>query len=332
MAELKYQELTAWGDGYTLRTPGHPTFLGNVVAAFQKNVFRTVGLTALPAYLVAQTGVLQSAHDAAQFKVLGTLEAKPNDAQRREIQSEVDKVIGEDRLRSISDLPFLQAAARNIELWREDDGDTLGEQMDAVFASAIIGMWTAFEVLTGDMWEQVINERPDPLARSAINYQPKADGDSSEAASAGKSPKVKFIESLIGSDLEAANEVGSLLRFARRFDFASLHGIQEAYRSAFGTGIDTVFAGQHGDGLEVLHGVRNALVHAGGRADRAFRRRVKGKPTCYSVFSLDQLGLGSTLPLHGGLVVSLSVAAVEASQALVTYVDKWFGDHPKAAR
>jgi hypothetical protein len=256
------------------------------------------------------------------------------------------------RVSSLCDLPnsvWMNARDYERHRWAPDDDSPLaapaGEFLTkntfgvlwyakacrAILESCIAGVWTAFESLAADLWEEAVNLRPEPLALSVITTQPKkSDSEDSDAPGGGqgKSPKLRFIESLIGSDLEAANELGGLLRFARRVEFNSLHGIREAYRTAFGDDAEALFTSPAGTDLEVVHGVRNVLVHAGGNVDRAYRQRVKKNRAVYEKFELADLELRARLPLKAVSVAKFVQAVIESSVGLMRFVDKWFVDHP----
>jgi hypothetical protein len=185
-----------------------------------------------------------------------------------------------------------------------------------------------FEVVAADLWEASLNLRPESLARAAISSQAKKPSeDFSDKDSGGKNPAIRFVESLIGTDFKAATEIGALLRRVNKFEFGSLPGISHAYSSAFGKDVEPFFLEP---GLEVLHGVRNALVHSGGRVDRAFRIRAKRTPQGYETLGLRDIELNAMLPVDATMCGHLFDAGARSSVALIEFVSEWMRKHPSS--
>ena len=95
--------------------------------------------------------------------------------------------------------------------------------------SAVVWMWTLFEVAASELWETTLNEAFDTLGRDALTRF----ANKGETVSFGDKMTSKSIrlDHLAIFDYNIRGNVGSILK--RYFDFSSLSGIETAYRFLF---------------------------------------------------------------------------------------------------
>jgi hypothetical protein len=224
---------------------------------------------------------------------------------------------GMDRIQELSVIPLIRYA---VEAWMD---------------SLILGTWTAFETLAGDLWVAAVNASPDRLAllsgiekrisRRADDRTTKGETDSSpgdelQASQSDKVVSLRDIHRLTRGSYNLTGKVGDLLR--DRFKFTTLQGIREAYSSAFSDkekrartkAIDDALASKD---LNTLSAVRNLIIHKARVADIEYTEKVKNAPPAL------RLKKGETLRLDGAICRSLIDPVVESSMKLITAVDSW---------
>lgn len=195
--------------------------------------------------------------------------------------------------------------------------------VDALVMSLLIGTWTAFEVLAGDLWEAAINHHPTGLARLAgtrTRIRPKKDSQSQKKVSADeKSILLRDIERVAKGKYDLSSLMGTLLR--PRHNFTTLVGIREAYSVAFSDdlgsstrGIDSILADDVFDALSLL---RNLLVHKSGFADEEYVNGSKQVP------SLPQLEKNGLFEPSRETIEKIVVPAIAKAKELIVSVDDW---------
>lgn len=173
----------------------------------------------------------------------------------------------------------------------------LGDGLRAILEGIVIGAWTSFEVLAGDLWVESLMLKPDPLA------------------------KASFANSFPPDRIGVEKKVRQLMRRAE--------GIRGRYQEAFSeTATAVLFAIQAFSDVLVLEGVRNLLVHKAGIVDAMFLTRVGEHADEYRRHNLHAMQLGDVLTVDGNLAKNLANSAVAFSTELLNFVDGWFATHP----
>lgn len=197
-----------------------------------------------------------------------------------------------------------------------------------LLASVAVGSWTIFEALSTDLLVSALDQRQD-LAIAAIDHNKRGLGeDSADADSGGGKSKLKFIRMLLDEEPESIAEAGTIIRRSQKFTFDSLKGIVAAYECVFCGPAEKITKSLKFRDLEALEGVRNAVVHCGGIADRRFAIRIKRNREIYERFSLHEIKAGDPLPLEGKIVGNLAETAIRSSISLMKFVQHWIVSHP----
>jgi hypothetical protein len=184
--------------------------------------------------------------------------------------------------------------------------------IEGLFSSMILGTWTAFETLSGDLWEGALNTRPDEIAKLA--------GARSAGAKDGDSQKSIDLNRLAEHGFNVSNVMGTLLR--GRFNFQVLDDIRYAYNCAFGKRCANAMKAVHSDAIQHLSATRNILVHKAGIIDDKFKQDTKSSP------HFATLTTGAQLKLDGRVVADLVLNAVTQVIEIITSIDKYLGAKP----
>ena len=120
------------------------------------------------------------------------------------------------------------------------------------------------------------------------------------------------------------NVMGTILR--KRFAFAFLDGIVEAYGAAFAKDGTAVLAVIKDRALFRLSCVRNVIVHRGGLVDEEFQGKMK-KDARFS-----GLQTGEAIKIDGEATNELIGPAVRCGVGLIEAVDHWLASHPGKVR
>jgi hypothetical protein len=146
-----------------------------------------------------------------------------------------------------------------------------GEEYDnsiiSMFHSVITVMWTAFETLATDLWIAVLNEKAE-YGFFALN----ADAEDGAAQKKFELSLWKLRE----LNYDVKYHMGTILK--NKWDFARRTEVIKAYTSAFRDIKHDLHLLFNEDKLRWLNAMRNAIVHAGGRADSEFIKLVSKHP------------------------------------------------------
>ena len=181
-------------------------------------------------------------------------------------------------------------------------GRFLTSSMQVLYSAAISASWTAFECLATDLWVASLNERPQPLAQSALSsldvHEP---GElSGKQISVGLAAKYGF-------DLRHC--LGTLLK--PKFDFTSVSGIQKAYRVfTMDEFVRKIFAEPL---LSELEATRHLIVHRASRVDEEYRKRTSSSRE-----------LGSALTFSAENASVFARTSEKAGFGLLAFVNDWF--------
>jgi hypothetical protein len=205
----------------------------------------------------------------------------------------------------------------------------MGLGLNAVMSSAIIGTWTAFEVLSGDLWEAALNHHPKTL--SALSGNPKEwqnenspddeqKGQQKAEQKTDRTIPIWWLHEHFGT---LSTTLGTILR--RRFSFQTLPVIRKAYAHAFSADFDGVRTALMGTSIDHLAGVRNALVHRAGKADQKFKDQTR------DCVHFDAVKPNDQIKLDGEIVIQLIGGAIGQTIALIMAVDDWIIAHGEKA-
>lgn len=169
-------------------------------------------------------------------------------------------------------------------------------------------MWTAFETMAGDVWEQALNASPENLATLK------------GATGQGKSISPDIIR-LHGFDLR--QKMGTILR--SKYPMSGLSEIRHAYNHAFDADAHAIISAIDDSALKKLSAVRNVIVHKAGKVDQEYLDRTE------NIGDLPAVTLGQSLPLNGQFVADLLRSATAACVMLLKSVDEWIDTHKDTA-
>lgn len=179
----------------------------------------------------------------------------------------------------------------------------MDRSMEALLSSTLIQSWMAFEVLASDLWARAIDRGPAHLRKRVAR----------KALRAEKSDDPMDLLSDEDLEYDPQKRLGSYLLQARKVSFGRLVFIKSNYETAFSDKIKSVFKSDRH--IDALSAFRNALIHAGGKADAHFKKQIKG----FAEF--DKIKKNRKLALDGKLVARLRAAATTVGAGLLHYVD-----------
>ena len=212
--------------------------------------------------------------------------------------------------------------------------------VDVMFSSQVVSAWTMFETLAGDLWIELVNEMPNPLA--LLNFseqriskkvgnspdpeiQSESDGDEKPedfiTLNSQKSVGLKHVGVVTDWSFNLSDRMGDLLVRSKRVGFQKLEDTREAYSMSFpddgryrAVAIDNALADQS---LDILSIVRNVIVHSGGIVDEEYDRKRKGLPNAPA------RGVGESFEWNVDSVARLVEPVVDCSVKLINGADKW---------
>jgi hypothetical protein len=200
-----------------------------------------------------------------------------------------------------------------------------GEEARALMTSQIVGMWTAFEALAGDLWEAALDAHPAGLAelagtRNRITKMAKTRLEKSERTKEsseveGQAIRLQDLHKLAQGNYDFSGAMGRLLK--GNCKFTTLTGIREAYARAFNEHAESIDKALSNQALDALLLVRNLIVHKAGVADQLY---VDGSNT---VSQAPKLSIGQSLEVDGTMVNELVSQAFDCSRQPLTAVDSY---------
>ena len=218
--------------------------------------------------------------------------------------------------------------------------ELLFRDIAAMYPMQIVGAWTAFEVLAGDLWIHAVNRKPGRLAGLSglsnavselargrtikFNKSQKAEGGDAP----GKSIKVELIGQVTNQSFDLSNRMGTFLSEAKRASFTSLSEIRRAYSSAFATEEEydnarPLLVALADERLDVLTLMRNLLVHRAGDADDVYIKESS------KIASAPKIDPGNKMFLNGEITRKQVESAVSCAMSLVQGMDQWMTTTPK---
>jgi hypothetical protein len=290
-------------------------------SGFWYNIFRLKNLMLAPSRTTHYVSYFTNLLARVELEKTGRVSVyEPDNAQQLpppEVSSRFIELLMEEseKRRALAGTPAAEERRRKIIL------DTtkilhffaaLGEMsIGAMLASYITGMWTAFETLAGDLWEQALNVSPENLA--TLQGVPKGQQR--------KRIDLDIIK-LHGFDLQ--QKMGTILR--GKYPMSGLSEIRDAYTHAFVVDADATIAAINDPVLDKLSAVRNLIVHKAGRVDQEYLERTK------RFDDLPTAMLGIDLPIDSQFVADLLRSSTAVSFALLRSVDEWIDQHKNMTR
>lgn len=184
------------------------------------------------------------------------------------------------------------------------------DAVQALMASMLTGLWTAFESLAQDTWVTAVNEQAVPLARRILDPRLQK----------AEQPKSISWNVFASSGFNLEHSMGTILLRERKVDFQSFGLIRDAYKVAFDGELEPIFD-THGGELFRLETVRNLFVHKGGIVDDKFIKRMG--ETRSEIREMK----GQPLSVSGEYVAMMADVVAGAGTDLVLAVDKWLEEN-----
>jgi len=300
----------------------------SVALAFESNLYRQRAAIIMVLYCIQLSRELERCDVAAEYEIRHGVSPDMPNALPRDIQDRSFELFheGSERQNSFtteqrSEYMGAQISA-SFQKWQiisTSVAPEVKEGLDSLLVSIVVGAWTAFETMAGDLWESAVNACPQRL--SALSGKPWRDGETEQDDTDFAPDKLRKDESKqIPLDLirqykyDLTKVMGTLLR--GKFTFTTLDGIREAYWTAFKRNRVGVRACLQANCFDALSVLRNVMVHRAGVADSEYCRRAQGLP-------LPQAKPGQKIELDGSIVFPLAEAVRDRSRELLSEVDAW---------
>jgi hypothetical protein len=337
---LKFTECIPFGSHFsgTAGVPDEPVTpeLRSVAASLRNNFSRVSALLRSPANLVWLSRIYQEFCCRAEFEVLGGFGRQAENEEQRiaigkRIADEWTKWVLLTRgLEPVLKHSFDNVGVKGIETLTPAGAGFMWLGLDAILTNQIIGAWTAFETLAGDLWEAALNCHPHRLsdlkgkrpkrARTTATIEVAPDPLSAGA----ETDKRLNLSSLQQYDYDLSEHMGTVLRY--RYNFTVLDSIRDAYWQAFSKDNEDVCGAIMDESLDAIAAVRNVIVHKAGIVDQEFINKTKRSLRLSAVTSKQRLAI------DGPLVQYLVEPVISQSVKLTQAVDKWLVDHPQTKR
>jgi hypothetical protein len=316
--EIDYVEATRFSKDY-VDLPGNlkNDAIKKICSSFVRNMSRVHSIGFLPVYLSYAANDFGQVYTAACVNLGGDEDAPAIDREMRRLRDAAKITRSKDeRMRIIESV-----GGGQIDAAINTGSLNILHGVDATLAAMMIGSWTAFESLAGDMWVEVVNQRPSKLAQMVIKAQ-NSRIDSETGADAADLQQAKTIPLInlqkYGYDLR--DKMGTLLRDMKKVNFDNLRDIKLAYKTAFPNQAEKIFSKY--TSMPITEAIRNLYAHKGGVIDARFLKRV-AKESAFSGFEQ-----GDPIALTGTLVRSHIDAVARCSIDLAGFVDDWLAGNP----
>ena len=284
-------------------------------AAFLYNILRLKSLMIAPSRIGYYMSYLTNLLARAELEKTGRVSEYDDAQQLPDVSSRFTELFMEEIKKRRALAGTSAAAERRVKIildmtnimhfFAAVDSD-FKTSLEAMLASYITGMWTAFETLAGDLWERALNVSPENLA--TLQGVPRGQQR--------KSIDLDIIK-LHGFDLQ--QKMGTILR--GKYEMSGLSEIRRAYAHAFVVDADAIIAAINDPVLEKLSAVRNLIVHKAGIVDQEYLERTK------HFGDLPPAMLLIHLPIDGQFVSGLLRSSTAVSFTLLKSVDEWIDQH-----
>jgi hypothetical protein len=323
-----------------------------IAKAFSRNIDRIDSLISMPSAIAYWAGFLGSYYASAIHRITGTqfeYEARITPEQNTEIMLDVTARMTPTLKKFVENPgPFIglvrEEGDNNVAALNDHLGGAFSGAIESILSTVIVGTWTAFEVMSADLWIASVNESPDPLASltgdadriSDLNRGAKkgnvATPDNQEeidddildrlSESSDKTIKIGEMHRVTRGRFDLSQHMGDLLSQTVHAELSGLKKIRSAYSKAFTekakrvrpNKIDEILADKR---LDVLYAVRNLMVHAGGICDDDYIDAIA------SISGAPKIDKGLPIKLDGESTCSLSGPVVGLASNLLKGVDRW---------
>jgi len=295
--------------------------------AFANNVHRAYSLFSFPALLMDLAPRVLDVWREQRDKLLPGIVAYPQTVTAEEFK----RALAEPTLTLVMGTPkeILQRwknGAALLDGLVEFAGDTFALPTESMLASMITGMWTAFEVLAGDLWEAALNCHARVLSdlkgpKKRKQEKKRSDDDEPPKRRPGDDEATIPIKLIQKHGYDLSSKMGSLLR--NKFNFGLLESIRSAYLRAFSEHSENIEKAIFDPSLDQLAMLRNVLVHRGGIADEDFCKTVKRFKFPHFIGIPEQ----TAISLTGQIVLDVIDPAIKTSVQLAQTVDSWLTKH-----
>jgi hypothetical protein len=291
----------------------HPE-LEKIIGAFVRNMSRVRGIGMLPINLISVTVINEAARVEALYNLkipfhdprvtLGHRNYDPDlfaklDTERKRL---VDEWVKEGRTEEKNQFMI---GAHTLNVIIDCNEQQSWEAVQATLAAMLMGLWTAFESITQDIWVAAVNAHPATLGQRVVK----------RSADLNLGSQIKSIswDSIIKVNFDLTNSLGRVLLFQRAVNFQQLESIRAAYKVTFKEEFEPIFSA-HNDLLSELEAIRNLFTHKGGVIDERFASRVKHPPN---------MQVGGIYCVSGQYVAEVARGVSACSTAIITSVDNW---------
>ena len=300
--------------------------LREVAESFSRNTMRVKSLAIFPGIALQSLNMKLRIEVAAAWDATGqpfdVAESDPNYARYLEVK---------ERLWEVATTqppdPIHGMVAAFTTLSQTADVPEYTRGLEAWLSAFVVGTWTAFETLAGDLWEAALNLHPHKLADlkgsqkriiRKVGGKPESTPQR-ELTARAEEGKVVALQYLQKYNYDLSSKMGTALK--DRFRFDTLESLRIAYAAAFCQDydrIDDLLANKEIDALALI---RNLLVHKGGVADQRYLDRASGLPNC------PVADLWNPLHLDGEIVADVVSPVVRCGRDLIDAVDTWVAKH-----
>ncbi|HSZ59668.1 MAG TPA: hypothetical protein VK797_28755 [Tepidisphaeraceae bacterium] len=187
----------------------------------------------------------------------------------------------------------IERGHRSLADWMKFHPKDVAAGIEAVLSAQIIGAWSAFETLAGDLWETIILNEPKTFAA----LKQKSHGIAKAKTPLSKSDEVDILR----------DEVS----------FNSPWGTRAAYKKLGNAG--AILRGLSSKRIDALNIIRNVIAHHAGKIDKRYFDRAA------SVRFAPKLKRGRKFPLTGEVCSTRINAVIARALSLVHQVDKRLG-------
>lgn len=292
-------------DFYDPKTPA----LRPAETVFRDNAFRVKSLSIFPIIAIALASRKDLFFGAAIMRVTGDIQPVNRDAPQQQEIRQANTEIWKRFLESADAASDSRTAAdvlgalQHIESVSGDPKITSG--IEAWLSAQVVGAWTTFETLAGDLWEAALNCHPAGLSDL------KGKGSSEQ--------KTVQLSILQKHKFDLSKSMGTVLREKRSFD--RLNDVRKYYEEAFFEDAKKISDIINDKSIDTLNAVRNLIVHRGSVVDQKYLDRTK------SIVDVPKAAVGDSIMLDGFIVATLVQPVLQLGRELIIAVDDWLAAH-----
>ncbi|MBS1955302.1 MAG: hypothetical protein JST89_14040 [Cyanobacteria bacterium SZAS-4] len=171
---------------------------------------------------------------------------------------------------------------------------------EQLFRNSVSSLWTAFEILSGDLWEHSVNSHPEVYAHGALFVKKDTIGMSGKNIHAAVLQQHNFNLSAV---------MGTILR--EKYSFTSFRGVRDAYSGTFNSDPFANLDPEFEKKMVYIAQCRHLIQHKMGIVDADFLANTGAN-----------LKVGDRLSFTIGEVLEYADTVISASRTLLTFVDE----------